>query len=155
MLPWAQGSQPEGAARGRLGGGEGKEFSHSWSEHTSWGPCPRPGFPLASTLSPPSAHSDAVVPRAVSPLRLLGGNTQHPPLASNFVLHSEGRWVLGRRGKGTLEAFCFHKCELSNSAILGSSHLPCEPREGLVGLRGKMKACDIHNVSVSLAEKQS
>lgn len=57
-------------------------------------------------------------------------------------------------GRGLEKHFVFTTGSFQTLHLLGFSHLPLEPREGSAGLKGKMKACDSHNVSVSLAEKQ-
>ena len=103
--------------------GRGRSFSHSWSEHTSWGPCPRPGLPSGLHPSALPLHIQMqLCPEPVSPLRLPGsGKTQHPSSSFQFCPPRRGAagggGVLGREERGLLEAFCFYKCELSNSAI--------------------------------------
>ena len=102
-------------------GGEGVFPTAGLSTHPG-APVPGLACPLASNPLPSLCTFRCSRAQSHSPLRFPGsGKTQHPPSILQFCPSwwgARGGWGGSReRGKGTLEAFCFYKCKLSNSAI--------------------------------------
>lgn len=70
-----------------------------------------------------------------------------PFLASDSVLwpRPQGAGVAQQRGNGTLQALCFYKWELSNSAFFRLLSSILGALGGFNRLTGKIKACDNHS----------
>ena len=116
----------------------------------------RPQLPCSPQPCPPSifrcteqSHPDW--------LGVGGWETRYPISTFQFcllVLATGGGGVTGER-KGDFRSILFLQMGAFKVCIFQASLIyPMSPLGGSAGLQGKMKACDIHHVTVPLAEKQ-
>lgn len=157
MLHWERGSSQK--EQHREGREEGREVfpTTGLSTHPAPHPHRAPSWACSALWTPDfSLHiqmqscSGQVFPRLTRGGRV--GN-QVSPFQLQILSSGHGHRRRGRE-KGDFRSVLFLQMEAFKVCIFLASLIYPEPPGGLGGLKGKMKACDIHHVTVSLAEKQ-